>query len=524
MRALGGLRSLGSSRNNPLITIGTFLVVVCLGYKTAQYILVDDLTTLELIGIVFAGGAVVVAILNDWRRGMYALVAWILFEDFVRKFLGNNMMIYFGKDILALVVYLSYFRARRGRGLEKFHVPFRVPLLLFVWFGVLQVFNPSSKSIFYGILGMKVDFIYIPLIYIGYTLLDSEDDLYRFFSYFCVLVLIVSGLGLAQSIIGPTFLNPSRLQDDIRELATLYRTAPISGAVVYRPTSVFVSASRFGDFLIVAWLVSLGFGGYLLLRRRRGRALAFTTVGAVAAASLMTGSRGVFMWNSGIALVVVAGFLWGAPWRQREALRVMRAIQRTALMVGAGIILLLTIFPKDFGSRLAFYSETLLPDSPTSELVHRTQTYPLQQFNDALTFPDWPWGYGLGTCTLGTQYVIRLMHAQPMNIGVESGYGNLLLEMGIGGLLLWIFLGVCILVSSIKVVLELKGTPWFPLSFVVAFYAAILWFPMMFTGVSAYQDFVLNAMLWLLLGMMYRLRVFPKVAALSQKQAGELQG
>jgi hypothetical protein len=517
MRALGGLRSLGTSRNNPLITIGTFLVVVCLGYKTAQYILADDLTTLELIGIVFAGGAVVVAILNDWRRGLYALVAWILFEDFVRKYLGNNMMIYFGKDVLVLVIYLSYFRARRGRGLEKFRVPFRVALLLFVWFGVLQAFNPSSKSIFYGILGMKVDFIYIPLVYIGYALLDSEEDLYRFFSYFCVLILIVSGLGLAQSIIGPTFLNPSRLQEDIRDLSTLYRVSPISGLSAYRPTSVFVSASRFGDFLILGWLITLGYGGYLLLRSRRGRTLAFTTLGVVAAASLMSASRGVFMWNSGIALVMTAGFLWGAPWRQREALRVMRAIQRTVLMVVGGFILLLIIFPKELGSRIAIYSETLLPDSPTSELVHRTQTYPIQQFNYALLYPDWPWGYGLGTCTLGTQYVIRLMHAQPMNIGVESGYGNLLLELGIMGLLLWIFLGVSILVSASKVVLELKGTPWFPLCFVIAFYAAILWFPMMFTGVSAYQDFVLNASLWLLMGMLFRLRMFPK-AVLAQKQ------
>jgi hypothetical protein len=515
---MGALRSFRLSGNNPLVSIGTFLLVIYAGYKAGQMVVAEDLTTLELIGFAAVGGAVIVAILNDWRRGLYALVAWILFEDFVRKYLGNNMMIYFGKDILALVIYLSYFRARRGRGLEKFRPPFRIALLLFTWFGIIQVFNPSSKSIFYGILGMKVDFIYIPLVYIGYTLLESEEGLHRFFSYLCVLFLIVSGLGLAQSIIGPSFLNPSRLQEDIRDLSTLYKVAPISGLAAYRPTSVFVSASRFGDFLILAWTISLGFGGYLLLRSRRGRALAFTTAGVVAAASLMSASRGVFMWNSGIALVVVAGFLWGAPWRQREALRVMRAIQRTALMVVCGIILLLTIFPKELGSRIAIYSETLLPNSPTSELVHRTQTYPLQQLNYALLYPDWPWGYGLGTCTLGGQYVTRIMHAQPMNIGVESGYGNLLLELGIIGLLLWLFLGVSILVSAGKVVRELRGTPWFPLSFTICLYAAILWFPMMFTGVSAYQDFVLNASLWLMLGVLFRLRMFPKAVALAEKQ------
>ena len=71
---------------------------------------------------------------------------------------------------------------------------------------------------------------------------------------------------------------------------------------------------------MVAWLISLGYSGYLLLRSRKGRTLAFTTAGVVAAASLMSASRGVFMWNAGIALVVTAGFLWGAPWRQGEVI------------------------------------------------------------------------------------------------------------------------------------------------------------------------------------------------------------
>jgi len=519
MRTVGAMRSFRLSGNNPLVSIATFLLVIYAGYKAGQMVLANDLTSLELIAFVALVGAAVVAILNNWRRGLYALVAWVLFEDLVRKYLGNNMMIYFGKDILALVIYLSYFRARRQQGLEKFRPPFRIALLLFVWFGLIQVFNPSSRSILYGILGMKVDFIYMPLVYIGYALLESEEDLYRFFSYLSALFMIVAGLGLAQSIVGPTFLNPSRIQEDIRDLSTLYRTAPISGLVAYRPTSVFVSASRFGDFLVMSWMVSLGIGGYLLLRSRRGRALTFTTVGVIAAASLMSASRGVFMWNSGTALVIVAGFLWGAPWRQREALRVMRAIQRTALMVGCGLILLLTIFPKELGSRLAIYSETLMPNSPTSELVHRTQTYPWQQLSYAFMYPDWPYGYGLGTCTLGVQYVTRIMHAQSMNMGVESGYGNLLLELGIVGLLLWILLGASILISASKVVLQLKGTPWFPLSFTIALYAFLLFFPMMFTGVSPYQDFVLNSSVWLLLGVLFRLQTFPKAAELAQKQA-----
>ena len=78
---------------------------------------------------------------------------------------------------------------------------------------------------------MKVYFLYVPLIFVGYALLESEEELRRFFSFICILILIVAGLGLAQSIIGPTFLNPSTLQEDIRELSTLYRVTSSGGCL-----------------------------------------------------------------------------------------------------------------------------------------------------------------------------------------------------------------------------------------------------------------------------------------------------
>lgn len=510
--------SLRSSRN-PVVTLGLMILVAFAAYKTAQIILADDLPTLTYAAMFFFGGAIVIAILNDWRRGLYVLVAWMLFEDLVRKYLGNNMAIYFAKDVLTLILYLSFFRARLAKRVERFHIPFRVPLLLFVWFAFLQIFNPSSTSIFYGILGLKVDFLYVPLVYVGYALMESEEELQRFFAFTSILILIVAGLGLAQSVIGPTFLNPTNLQGDIRDLSMNYRVAPISGLVAYRPTSVFVSNGRFQDFLIFAWPISLGYSGYLLLRTRRGRTLAFATVGTVAAASLMSSSRGVFMWNAGTALVVAAGFLWGAPWRQREALRVLRAIQRTALVIGLGIFILLTMFPESFGSRLAIYSETLMPNSSASDLVNRTQTYPMKQLGYAFDNPRWPYGYGLGTCTLGWQYVIRIMHAAPMYVGVESGWGNLITELGIVGLILWNVLGVSIVVSAWKVVSTLRSTPWFPIAFVTCLFAFLLFFPMSFVSFTMYQDFVINVYFWLSLGVLYRIRMYPKATQMAQVEA-----
>src|SRR5215813_12370555 len=132
-------------------------------YLTSQLILQDDWKGLALIALAFAGLAFTIKILNNWRQGLYIFFAWLFFEDFVRKYLGNNMAIYFAKDFLALIVYLSIFLAWRRKQLTGFRPPFLVPLLILVWFGVLQIFNPASPHLIYGLLGIKLFFYYIPL-------------------------------------------------------------------------------------------------------------------------------------------------------------------------------------------------------------------------------------------------------------------------------------------------------------------------------------------------------------------------
>src|SRR5438552_1008392 len=321
------------------------------------------------------------------------------------------MAIYFAKDVLVAVVYLSFFLAYRRKRVALFRPPFLVPLLLFVWFGVMQTFNPASTSLIFGVLGLKLFFYYVPLLFVGYALLNSEEQLRRFFFVNIILVLIIGSLGIAQSILGHTFLNPERPAEDIRELSTNYRVSPISGLLSYRPTSVFVSTGRFGNFLLVSLLLIVGFLGYLLLRHKKGRHLTF------------------------FSLAIVSG----------------------AIVLGA------------FG------------------------------------YERWPYGYGIGTTSLGTQYVARFFGSKPPVIGVESGFGTIVLEMGIGGLVLWFVMSFAILFSAWRVVKKLRGSPWFPLAFVIFWYAGLLLLPMTFAGMQPYQDFVLNAYLWLLLGILFRL-------------------
>jgi len=481
--------------------IGLFIVTV---YKAANYVIAGDMNGLAYVALLFIGSAFVVAMLNSWRNGLYFFLAWLLFEDFARKYLGNDMAIYFAKDILVGVVYLSFFIAYRRKQATSFRPPFLVPLLLFVWFGVLQVFNPASTSLIFGVLGLKLFFCYVPLLFVGYALLNSEEQLRRFFFVNIVLVLIIASLGIAQSILGHTFLNPERPAEEIRELSTNYRVSPVSGLLSYRPTSVFVSTGRFGNFMLVSLLLVVGFLGYLLLRHRKGRHLAFVALALVSSAIVLGAARGVLLWGAGSVLVFAVAFVWGAPWRQREVIRVFRTVQRAALGISLGLGLLFFAFPEALLSRVAFYTETLSPGG-ASQLQTRSWDYPLSNFLGAFGYERWPYGYGIGTLSLGTQYVSRIFHVKPPTIGVESGFGTIVLEMGVGGLLLWFVMGFAILFAAWRVVKKLRGSVWFPLAFVIFWYAGLLLFPMTFTGMQPYQDFVLNAYLWLLLGILFRL-------------------
>jgi len=505
----GALASIRSPRS-PVNAFVSLVLVALAAYEVAELILGGDINSLIYLGVFIAGAIGLVTVLNDWRKGVYLFLAWILFEDFVRKYLGNNMAIYFLKDVLASLLYLSFFRAQRTNRVERFRPSFLVPLLCFFFLGMIQVFNPSSTSLFFGLMGMKLYFFYVPLLYVAYYFIDSERRLRNFFAFNSILILVVVCLGIAQAIIGHTFLNPTVIQEDIRDLSTTYRASPITGLIAYRPTSVFVSAGRFQNFQIVSWILTLGYGGFLLLRSRRGRLIAFTCIGVLAAGTLLTASRGVLLWNSLSALIIAAGFLWGAAWHNREGVRVIRTIQRAAIFVGIAIIALMTIFPEQLSSRLAIYSETLDPTSPASELFSRSGNYPLQNLLLTFGYPNWPYGYGIGTTSLGVQYVGRIMHAAPMRIGVENGYGQLILELGIIGLLLWIALATSISLSAWRAAKSLKGSPWFPIAFAIFWYAFLLTFPLSFYGFIAYQDFIMNAYFWVLLGILFRLQAVAK--------------
>lgn len=478
---------------------------ICVAWQVGNIIVGGNLRLLFLAGLGFAGCAVAIAILRNWRRGFYLFIGCLLFEDLVRKYMGNGAVFFFGKDVLVAIVYVSFVIAL-GHGREKtFRPPFLFFFSLFFWLGVLQVFNPQSPHILYGLLGIKDYFYYAPLLFVGYALIRTDADLQEFLVFNAVLAGVIGLIGIAQAILGNSFLNPAKLDPNLAGLGNLTKMTPLSNQAFSLPDSVFVSSGRYALYIVLIMILLLGAAAYFLLSGWRRRKLIFAVMGVLVGAAVLSGSRTAVVGSGASAAVLFVGFLWGARWRQEQSYRLSRAIRRSIIVGALGLGLLVLLFPAAAGSRIAFYTETLNPDSSAYAGVNRSWDYPIANLEAVFAKPHWVMGNGIGTASLGMQYVARAIGQERPDLWVEEGYGVLIIEMGIIAPFLWILWTAALLYYSWKVVRRLKGTRLVPIAIAILWYAFFLLYPLTYVGLSPFQNYICNAYLWLLVGILFRL-------------------
>jgi hypothetical protein len=359
----------------------------------------------------------------------------------------------------------------------------------------------------------------MPMMFVGYALVRSRDELRKFLVVNVVIGFVICSVGIIQAIAGNSFLNPATLAPELRGLGDLEKVTPISGQVFSLPASVFVSTGRYALYLTLAAILAIGTAGFLLLYSKRSRKLVFFATGAIGAATLLSGSRTAVVDVIASSCVLAVGLLWGAPWKWHEGQRMVKAIRWSFTMAALGLALAVLLFPQAVGSRLAFYTETLSPYSSASELQSRGWDYPISNFLAVFQNPVWVFGNGIGTASLGTQYVSRAIGVPYTAQWTEEGYGQLILELGIVGPILWLLWTGSLLYCAWKVVRQLRQTMFSPIAFAIFWYAFVLLYPLTFGGTTAYQNYVNNVFLWLLVGILFRL---PEIAATPEPPSEEL--
>ena len=94
-----GIRTAGPN-NQLVVSIGLGVLGLGAAWVLSGYVANSDFTSLIYSAMMVAIAAITVSILRNWRAGFYVFLVWLLFEDLFRKYMGNDMRIYFAKDYL----------------------------------------------------------------------------------------------------------------------------------------------------------------------------------------------------------------------------------------------------------------------------------------------------------------------------------------------------------------------------------------------------------------------------------------
>ena len=499
------LQSRGMRASPKVVGAAVLAGAIFLAYEIAQWLLVGGIRGLGLrIGELIAA-LIALAVLVRWRMGILLFLFWLTFEDLFRKYLGNNMYVYFIKDVLLAVVYGAFLvGVMRGRD-RVFRPKFLVPMLALFCLALAQVFNPRSTSIFYGLLGMKIDFYYVPLIFLGYSLLRTPEDLRRFVSFALKTAILVSLVGIIQGLGWKTFLNPANLAPALSELGHLIRYTAGLGRDLSAPPSVFVSQGRYANYLELMFTLALGMAAFQIFRRGSAK-LTYLALGIMAIAIFLSGSKGALVY----AILTVVGLgvalLWGVRNQPLVSARLGKALRRSAVAVVFGLLFFVYLYPNLAGAWSTYYYDLLWPDSPASELAGRTGSYPLHEFEKVLEYEGWQWGYGTGTASLGVQYVTSLLKAPPPAAhAVENGLGDMLIEWGVLGPVLWVLMALTLLIAGWKICRQLAVTPLYPLALSILWFSFWVLLPFTWASPTVYQNYIVNAYLWTLTGILFRL-------------------
>lgn len=476
--------------------LGVLVVAAGSGFLVVGGSPVPDALVLTPAGLLGAMVPLLLApiLLKRWQLSVAVLLVWLVVEDLVRKLAGNDIRVYFIKDLIFLLVLVSLVSSTEFRlAWEKATGKQRFALYaLLAWALVMSV--PTAFDDWrVPLIGLRLDFMYIPLVVAGYLVGRESERLKRWLAGLAALGGLASAVGILQAFLGPQFLSPSEPTPGLGLLVTV--RGNLATGSVYRPSGTFVSSGRFASMAIIA--LALGLAA-LAIRRRESRSTVLLAVASAMGAVWVSGGRAGFL--AGIMLVLAALI---APSFARMRAGLGRAT--TVAVAGLTIAGLLALFaPSLISSRASWYQSTLDPRSSRNEWTHRLtsltgSTIEGMELGGLI-------GRGTGNQSIGLQYIVGGEERSPSGIYVvEGGYATVAVEWGIIGLVLWIYWTVAWTRRQWESIKAVRGTSLAATGLVLFALNIFFLFLGFFGGFQGFQNYFANAYFWLLSGLIFGL-------------------
>lgn len=434
-------------------------------------------------------------LLTKWRIAISLFFVWLIFEDLVRKLAGNDLRVYFVKDLIYIVALVAIVISPEARGTWK-EATGRTRLFLYalVAWGVVMAVPSAMQDWRLPLLGLRFDFFYAPLVVVGFLLGRDKNSLRRSLVSLACIGALASGIGVVQAVIGPEFLAPSQPTPGLDHLVTV-RGLPTTGPV-YRPTGPFVDPGRYAVFSGTTLAAALA---AIVITQGRQRILAFTAAALATTGIWVSGGRSLFI--LGLALIFIA-LVAPAYAERRPSFSRAVPVACAAMIVVGGLTL---IVPDLFTNRLGWYQATLDPRSSENEWAYRWQLYGENSIKGIKI--GGLIGRGTGVESLGKPYLLGVDTSTPGLYQVESGYGSVAVEWGVVGLALWLSWSIAWFLRAARSARVARGNVVAGTAFVLSAWMFIYLFIQFYAGYATFQNYLGNAYFWFFSGIIFSIPV-----------------
>jgi hypothetical protein len=426
----------------------------------------------------------------NWRWSILALVVFLPFSG-IPTLLAypNTSGAVLAKDFFfVLPAYVGFLAHRVAR-----RQPIAFPGAPMVLLGLLTLLvlglslHPELPNRFVAAIGGKVWLLYVPLIFLGYHLIQSREDLRRLLTVTVLAGFIPALIGIVQAVLlysGDSEFVYSFYGAAAEAVTQDFVEFDIAGGSLRRVSSTFTFFTQYYAF--TASMVALGYAWWRggrsgTIGPRLGLAVWLTMM----VAAFLSGARSAYIMIP--ALVVLMVLL--------ERGRVANSVKSVGLVIASVV------------AATSFLGITL------GALLDHLQSLTIKQFKILYIDPlsvlvDHPLGLGTGAATNASRYayVEDSITAEPLfQQGFESWWIKALAELGIAGLVVVVLMMALFVVRALRQHAALKDPALRAVS--AALLAFVMWC-LISNLKNQYTDLdPVNVYFWLFLGVLFKLRV-----------------
>ena len=443
---------------------------------------------LVLLGVLIAAIAVGI---RSWRVSIVCLLAYLPFSGLLPLALyPATAPGVLAKDLLFVIPAYGGAMVAIITRRERFSLP-GFPTVVFAMFTCLiflQAFNPLLEKPLLGLIGIKVWLFYVPMLFLGYHLFRTREELQRVLRWMLLIAMVPCVIGILEAGLiasGQRDLVYGAYGDAAAAATQEFAAFSLGGGGLTRIPSIFQFIAQYWLFSTAAMAL-----GYAAWRGNRGdpllRMLGPLCIATAAVASLTCGLRGAFIVVPGILLII--GVLEGA---------------RIGPLLGLAA-----------GSLAMIASALLLikaDSAALADLTYHHLLFILDFFKDGIDFGlrEGIGGLGTGVDSVAARYAYDsaeygVVYRVLGGVWYESWYLRALIELGIIGLALLAVFVVALLRRSLRAHAAVVHDP--ELRSMSAAFLALFLFAVVYALKTAYIEIdPLTIYVWLFLGVQWRL-------------------